>query len=74
MAINTVTRTELPDNTPEQVRGYLVAALELVDSLEVPDDLRPAVFREACRLVAGKQILIGEAAPIGAGLMLPRVQ
>jgi hypothetical protein len=68
-----VRKTEVPNNTPEQVRLYLEAALELVVALETPADLRESCFTEAVRLLSGKQILLEQPQAIGglpAGLEL----
>lgn len=47
---------ERPNNTPEQIRAYLREALDVVDELGPPDDLRVACFTKAADLAAGKQI------------------
>lgn len=57
-------RHELPNNTPEQVRAYLGGALELVDELGPPDDLRRPFFEKAVQLLAEKQILLEQPAPV----------
>lgn len=59
-----VAMVERPNNTPEQVREYLHAALELVAELEPPDDLRVALFTKAVELTAGKTM---SAQPLAAG-------
>lgn len=43
-------------NTPEQVRTYLLAALDLVNELDAPDDLRPVMFRAAFDGLSGKHV------------------
>jgi hypothetical protein len=60
-------RQELPNNTPEQVDAYLRAALQLVDDINPPGDLREAVFTAGVNLIAGKQILMAEPQPINLG-------
>ena len=50
-------KTEHYHNTPEQVEQYVTQALELVEKVAPPDDLRSAVFAQACALFAGKQIV-----------------
>lgn len=64
MPLGTVTKTEVPHNTPEQVREYLQAALELVDELAVPDDLRAAALAAAVTLLSVKQVFF-EQVPSG---------
>ena len=49
---------EVLNNTPEQVRQYLADALALVDELEVPSDLREAVFLNAVSLISSKRLEI----------------
>lgn len=61
-------RHEIPNNTPEQVRAYLGGALELVDELGPPDDLRRPFFEKACDLLSGKQLMMEQPAPIGVPL------
>lgn len=69
-------RQEIPNNTPEQVREYLNAALDIVDELDVADDLREAVFLKAAELIAGKQIVMVQPQPVDLGALglagLPR--
>jgi hypothetical protein len=63
-----VTRTAFPHNTPDEVREYLRAGLELVDELGPADDQRVAVFTEAVRLVSGKQIFYEQPQPVALDL------
>jgi len=65
-------QTDYQHNTPEQARGYVEAALALVDELSPPDDLRVAVFTKACDLFAAKQVVLEHAAvaPQGLGALL----
>jgi hypothetical protein len=65
-------RTEFAHNTPEQVREYLREALDVVDELGPPDDLRAACFTKAADLIAAKQITVEAVAPFGGGLAVPR--
>jgi hypothetical protein len=55
-------RTEYANNTPEQVREYLSDALEVLDALEVPEDLRVAAFNLAVNLFSAKQIMLEQTA------------
>lgn len=57
-------RQEIPNNTPEQVRDYLVRTLEIIEELEVPYGLRPAAFEAAFSAISGKQILLAQPQPI----------
>lgn len=61
-------RHELLNNTPEQVRAYLGGALELVDELGPPDDLRRECFAKAVDLLGAKQILMEQPAPVAIPL------
>jgi len=61
--LGTVTKTEVPLNTREQVVGYVTTALEIVDELQPPDDLRAAVFAAAVQQIATKQVLFEQGAP-----------
>lgn len=49
---------EVPHNTLEQVPEYVRAAVQLVDDLAVPDDLRVAAFTKAVDLYSAKQLFI----------------
>jgi len=61
-------RHDIPNNTPEQVLAYLGGALELMDELGPPDDLRREFFAKAVDLLSGKQIVMEQPAPIGVPL------
>jgi hypothetical protein len=63
---------EVRNNTPEQVGLYLQSALDLVDELGPPDDLREAFFTQAVGLLSGKQILVEQMQTSPNGLTLPR--
>lgn len=65
-------KTEMPHNTPEQVREYLSAALELTEDLDPPADLRTAVFVKAADLFAAKQITVEQVVPGIPGMAIPR--
>lgn len=60
--------TERPNNTPEQVLDYLRQALDVVDTLGPPDDLRLACFTEAVRLVSGKTVTAEQIVASGIDL------
>jgi hypothetical protein len=60
-------RQESPNNTPEQVEAYIVAAIALVAELQPPTDLRAAVFEQACQLYSGKQIMLMQPQPVNLG-------
>ena len=49
-------KQESHHNTTDEVEGWLGAAVDLVERLEVPDDLRVAAFSAAVGLLAAKQI------------------
>jgi hypothetical protein len=65
-------KTEIHHNTPEQVRAVLSGALELVEALPVPDDLRAVAFTKAADLLASKTVQVEQVQPVGH-LMAPRV-
>lgn len=66
----TIQRQEIPNHTPEQIRGYLVDAEELVAELDIDDRLLEAAFTKAVDLFASKQILLQETPTIGLGQIL----
>jgi hypothetical protein len=57
------TFSERHHNTREQVTDYLRAALEVVDELDIPDDLRPAAFVQAVGLFSAKQVTMEQLQP-----------
>jgi hypothetical protein len=61
--------TERQNNTSEQVGGYLSEALALVESADVPEDLREAAFTAVINLVASKQIFAEQMQP---AMAIPR--
>lgn len=63
-------RQEIPNNTPEQVRDYLVRTLELVEDVNPPDDLRAVAFEAAFSAISGKQILLAQPQPVDLGNLL----
>lgn len=66
-------RVEVQHHTPEQVQLTLAAALELVDEIRPPDDLRVVFFTKAVDLLATKTVQIVPDVPGGlpvAGLPL----
>jgi len=65
-------RSELPNNTPEQVREYLEGALAIVAELELADDLRAIAFTKAVDLLASKQIVVEAIQPGIPNLAIPR--
>lgn len=66
-----ITRQEVYNYTPEQVETHIADAINLVDALEVPADLRSAAFVQACALLSGKQVLLQET---GAAMDLSRLR
>lgn len=64
-------KQELPHNTLEQVKGYLVAALLLVEETDPPEDLRVAAFTGALGLISSKQIFYEQAPALNGPLMIP---
>ena len=61
---------EFPHNTREQAEHYLAGALELVDAIGPPDDLRVAFFTKAVDLLAAKNVVL-EQTQMGNGLIPP---
>jgi hypothetical protein len=58
--------TEQQHNTPEQVRQYLAAALEVVSTLDVPDELQAVAFAKAVDLFSAKQVFYAGVSPADA--------
>lgn len=65
-------RTEMYHNTPAQARDYLREALDIVDELGPPDDLRQLAFDKAVNLVSAKNINIEQMAPAIPNMTIPR--
>jgi len=65
-----VIQREFMHNTREQAEEYLAGALEIVDALGPPDDLRVAFFTKAVDLLAGKNVVL-EQPQMGGGLIPP---
>jgi hypothetical protein len=57
-------RQEIPNNTPEQVEQYVIAALNLVSELDPEPLVRASVFEKACDLYASKQIVMTQPQPM----------
>jgi len=45
-------------NTQADVRGYLGAALGMVEALDPPEDLRAVVFDKACNLLSSATVAV----------------
>lgn len=65
-------KQEFHHNTPEQVLGYLAAALLVVDDLDPPADLREACFNHAVSLTAAKQIMVEQVHGLPPNMVVPR--
>lgn len=63
-------RTEVPNSTPEQVRGYVREALAVAADCGLDDDERVALLPHIFDQLAGKQIVLEEVGP-GLGLTFP---
>jgi len=57
-------RQEVPNNTPEQVHGYLMATLTMLEDVAVPDDLRAVAFTAIFGAFSGKQVLLVQPQPV----------
>lgn len=64
-------RTKVQLNDVSEVREYLRSALELVEELAPPDDLRVAAFTSATNLLSQAQVILEQpgVAPNGARLL-----
>jgi hypothetical protein len=62
-------QTEYPNNTLDQVRGYLQDAANTVEGLDIPPDLIPVAFSKAIDLLASKQVVLEQ---VGLGMAIPR--
>jgi hypothetical protein len=58
--------TEHQFNTPEQVEEYLRQALDIVNAVEPPEDLRGICFAKAVDLVSNKQVFFDQPAVLPA--------
>lgn len=56
-------RQEIQHNTPEQALLYLQGALEIVETLDPPAELRETCFAKACDLLSAKQLVLMQPAP-----------
>jgi hypothetical protein len=65
-------RVEHQHYTPEQVVEHLQGALDVVDTLGPPDDLRVACFTKAADLLAAKTATVEQVTPLAAALVAPR--
>lgn len=57
-------RTEIPNNSDEQVIEYVSKARALADQLNLTPEQWVAVFQQACQLYAGKQIMLEQPQPV----------
>jgi hypothetical protein len=64
-----VQRTELPNNTDEQVEEYVVKALNLLSELDPEPLVRASVFEQACALYASKQIVMTQPQPMDLSML-----
>lgn len=64
-------RREFPNNSPDQVLGYLKVALALIEELDPPEDLRVAAFEKAVEYIASKQVLLDPTDFGAAGILRP---
>lgn len=60
-------REEIPNNTPSQVREYIREAIAIADEYTREDGEWEPIFREAVRMIAGKQIVMTQAPPLMLG-------
>lgn len=67
-------KIELVHNEPEQVKLYLEAALELVEAVDPPSDLRELFFAKAVDLLSSKTVQYEQVAGmLGHPGVLPRL-
>jgi hypothetical protein len=57
-------RQDILHNSDEEVADNIAKALLLVIELDPDEDLRAAVFTQACQMYASKQILLTEPRPL----------
>ena len=62
---------EIKNNTADEAREYLEAALALTLELDPPQDLRSHVFVQAVGLLSGKQIVVEQMQAMPNGMRLP---
>lgn len=65
-------RQEFRHHTDEQIEACARAALALVEALDPPADLRPALLEQAMGMYAAKQIVFEQVPPTLLGAGLPR--
>jgi hypothetical protein len=58
-------KQEIPLNTSEQIKGYALTALLVVDELNVTTDERVALLPGLLQLAAAKQVTLQEASATG---------
>lgn len=64
-------KREIQNSSPEQVREYIVDALNLTAELDPPADLRVEVFKSACNLLSAKHVVVEQMQASPNGLRLP---
>jgi uncharacterized protein YejL (UPF0352 family) len=65
-------RTELSHYTKQQAEEHLADALQLVEKVDPPEDLRGIAFAKAVEMLSAKNIIAQPVAPILGGLEAPR--
>jgi hypothetical protein len=57
-------RQEIHYNTPEQIEGYLRIALEVLDRVKPPAELREVAFAKAVDLASNKNVVVEQFAAV----------
>ena len=60
---------EIHHNTEDQCEQYVRRALDILERVDPPEDLRPAVFSVLAGFVASKQIFFDQ--PLPGGILRP---
>lgn len=67
-----VSKNEYHHNTREQVVEYVTIALNIVEELDPPSDLREIAFSKALDMISAKQIVMEQTQPATLGMAIPR--
>jgi hypothetical protein len=65
-------RREIRYHTDEQIEASIGFGLAIVENLVPPDDLREAVFTQACSMHSAKHIMEEVAQPMPLNMIVPR--
>ena len=64
----TITRREIPNNTTEQIHGYLTTAEEILRLQGYDPKVNERLLCTVVQLVSGKQVIMEQSQPIAVDL------